>query len=430
LLRYSSQLGLALALLAAVSMWCYADFILIPHQQRQSAALQIPRGNLSDLYPRWLGARELLLHRRDPYSFEVTREIQHGYYGRELNQARANDPKDQQGFAYPVYVVFLLAPTVTMPFEFVQIAFRWFLILLTAGAIPLWVRAIRSRTPFLTMLMWMIFALGSFAALQGIKLQQLTLLVCSLIAGAMAALSAGYLVPAGILLALSTIKPQLVGILAGWLLLWTLADWRSRKKFAISFFATLVALMVGGEWLLPGWISKFRAAAKAYIQYTGGGKSVLDVALGPTLGTFVAVLILVMVAIFCWRQRAAPQPDPAFAWSLALVLAATLAVIPTYAPYNQLLLVPALMLIARDAAAFWKGRRIERWLLFITAFSLLWPWLTAATLCALLPLLSRERLEKLWVLPLASSLWIPVTVLGFTGLCAWKKTQGRNLHMM
>jgi Glycosyltransferase family 87 len=430
LLRYSSQFGLALALLAAVSMWYYADFILIPHQQRQSAALQIPRGNLSDLYPRWLGARELLLHRRDPYSFEVSRQIQHGYYGRELNQTRANDPKDQQGFAYPVYVVFILAPTVTMPFEFVQIAFRWFLILLTTGAIPLWVRAIRSRPSFLTMLMWMIFTLGSFAAVQGIKLQQLTLLVCSLIAGAMAALSAGYLVPAGILLALSTIKPQLVGILAGWLLLWTLADWRSRKKFAISFFATLVALIVGGEWLLPGWISEFRAAAKAYIQYTGGGKSVLDVALGPTLGTFVAVLILVMVAIFCWRQRAAPQPDPAFAWSLALVLAATLAVIPTYAPYNQLLLVPALMLIARDAAAFWKGGRTERWLLFITALSLLWPWLTAAVFCVLFPLLSRERLENLWALPLASSLWIPVTVLGLTGVCAWKKTQGRNLHMM
>ena len=430
MLRYSSQLGLALALVAAVSMWCYADFILIPHQQRQSAALQIPRGNLSDLYPRWLGARELLLHRRDPYSFEVTREIQHGYYGRELNQTRANDPKDQQGFAYPVYVVFILAPTVNMPFEFVQIAFRWFLILLTAGAIPLWVRAIRSRTSFLSMLMWMIFTLGSFAAVQGIKLQQLTLLVCSLMAGAMAALSAGYLVTAGILLALSTIKPQLVGILAAWLLLWTLADWRSRKKFAISFFATLVALIVGGEWLLPGWISKFRAAAKAYIQYTGGGKSVLDVGLGPTLGAFGAVLILVMVAIFCWKQRAAPQTDSAFAWSLALVLAATLAVIPTYAPYNQLLLVPVLMLIAGDAATFWKGGRTDRWLLFITALSMLWSWLTAAALSARLPFLPRERLEDLWALPLASSLWIPVTVLGFAALGAWKKMRRRSLPMM
>ena len=61
--------------------------------------------DLSDLYPRWLGARELLLHHRDPYSPEVTREIQIGYYGRPLDPSRPQDPRDQQGFAYPAYVV-------------------------------------------------------------------------------------------------------------------------------------------------------------------------------------------------------------------------------------------------------------------------------------------------------------------------------------
>jgi len=58
----------------------------------EGARLERPRGNLSDLYPRWLGARELLLHGRDPYSPEITREIQRGYYGRELDSSRPNDP--------------------------------------------------------------------------------------------------------------------------------------------------------------------------------------------------------------------------------------------------------------------------------------------------------------------------------------------------
>src|SRR5438067_6040913 len=372
LLRHSSQLGLALALLAAVSMWCYVDFILIPHQQRQSAALQIPRGNLSDLYPRWVGARELLLHGRDPYSFEVTREIQRGYYGRELDHARPNDPKDQQGFAYPVYVAFVLAPTIAMPFEFVQSAFRWFLILLTAGTVPLWLRAIRWKASPTTILIWIIVTLGSFAAVQGIKLQQLTLFVCALIAGAVAAVGAGHLVLAGILLALSTIKPQLVAILAAWLLLWTSGNWRARRKFAISFFITLLLLILGGEWLIPGWISKFRTAAKAYIQYTGGGKSVLDVALGSPVGTLVAVCILLRVAIFCWKVRASTPSSAAFTRCLVLVLAATLVVIPTYAPYNQLLLLPALMLIVRDTPAFWRRGKLDRWFLLITAVCVFW----------------------------------------------------------
>ena len=106
----------ALALLAWASMWFYVQRIVVPHQEKEAAEREQPRGNLSDLYPRWLGSRELLLRGRDPYSREVTLEIQEGYWGRQLDPARPNDPKDQQGFAYPVYVVFLLAPTVHLDF--------------------------------------------------------------------------------------------------------------------------------------------------------------------------------------------------------------------------------------------------------------------------------------------------------------------------
>src|SRR5580698_655731 len=107
-------------------MWFYVIDILRARQIAEAEAKQIPRGNLSDLYPRWLGARELLLHHRDPYTRDLTREIQMGYYGRVLDPARTEDPTDKQAFAYPVYVVFLLAPTVTLPFAVVQAGFRWF----------------------------------------------------------------------------------------------------------------------------------------------------------------------------------------------------------------------------------------------------------------------------------------------------------------
>jgi len=70
-----------LAILCAAGMWTYADRVLIPHQVSDAAAHGWPRGNLSDLYKQWIGAQELLLHGRDPYSAEVTREIQAGYYG-------------------------------------------------------------------------------------------------------------------------------------------------------------------------------------------------------------------------------------------------------------------------------------------------------------------------------------------------------------
>ena len=96
-----------LSILCAVGTWTYADRVLVPHQKSDAIAYRRPRGNLSDLYPRWLGARELLLHGRDPYSADVTREIQIGFYGRPLDPSRPEDPSDEEGFAYPVYVIFL-----------------------------------------------------------------------------------------------------------------------------------------------------------------------------------------------------------------------------------------------------------------------------------------------------------------------------------
>src|SRR6201981_995206 len=99
-----SQLGLLLSLAAAASMWLYVQRVMIPYQQADAQVKQRPRGNLSDLYPRWIGARELLLHQRDPYGADITREIQTGYYGRLLDPSRPNDPRDEQAFAYPVYV--------------------------------------------------------------------------------------------------------------------------------------------------------------------------------------------------------------------------------------------------------------------------------------------------------------------------------------
>src|SRR5450759_437283 len=127
-----APLWLALAaLVCAAGGWLYVQRVLVAHQVTYAAAHGNPRGNLSDLYPRWIGAQELLLHGRDPYSPEVTREIQAGYYGRPLDPSRPDDPGDQEGFAYPVYVVFCLAPTIGLPFAILHKACYWVLFLLT-----------------------------------------------------------------------------------------------------------------------------------------------------------------------------------------------------------------------------------------------------------------------------------------------------------
>src|SRR6185312_2333919 len=181
-MRINAKLGLLLALVCAGSVWFYAELILLPHQEAAAVEYNIPRGNLSDLYPRWLGARELLLHNRDPYSKEITREIQTGYYGRPLDPARPNDPKDQQGFAYPVYVAFLLAPFLHLDFAPLRTGFTWVLAGLIVASVLLWAKALRWQLSASGKVIFVLLVAGSFPAAQGIKLQQLTILVSAVLA--------------------------------------------------------------------------------------------------------------------------------------------------------------------------------------------------------------------------------------------------------
>ena len=384
--------------------------VLIPHQKAYAAAKEIPRGNLSDLFPRWFGARELLLHGRDPYGDDVTREIQVGYYGRALDAARPNDPKDQQGFAYPVYVVFLLAPLVKLPFATVQQAFPCVLALLTGCSVLLWCGAFRCRSSRWAKLSWIVFTLGCFPAIQGLKLQQLSLVVAFLIAGCIYAISRQRLVSAGALLALATIKPQLVALLALALVVWVFGNWRQRQKLLWAFLAVLGVLVAVGELALPGWIGKFRAAVASYYRYTGGGKSVLDVLLTAGVGRIVAAVVVATLLLLVWRMRHFDQKSLEFSYLISMTLASTLLVIPMFAPYNQLLLLPALILLVPNTRDLWAGNIWSRGLVSIAALSLAWPFFAGAALSLALVVIRAAQVQTQWALPLYTNFAIPVAL--------------------
>ena len=113
--------------------------------------------------------------------------------------------------------------------------FRWSLLFLTAVSVLLWLRVLRWRPRPLAAAGMLVLTLGSFAVVQGIKLQQLSLLVGGLLALGVALLSSGQLVAAGAVLAVAMIKPQLAVPLAGWLLLWALGQ-------AQAFLSQVVAV--------------------------------------------------------------------------------------------------------------------------------------------------------------------------------------------
>ncbi len=411
--------GFALAVAASASTWLFMNWILRPQQIADAIAHGRPRGNLSDLYPRWLGARELLRHGRNPYSAEVTREIQQGYYGRALDPGRAEDPKDQQGFAYPAYVVFLMAPTVDLPFNIVQRGYRWLLFALAVVTVLLWLYVLRWKPPCGTRMIFIILVLGWLPMVQGIKLQQLSLLVAGLLAACAACLAGGWLLLSGGLLALATIKPQLAWPLVLWLLLWAVSDWRARRRFVFGFGLVMLLLLAGAELVLPGWLRMFVHAMGQYRHYTKS-QSVLSDLFGLIAGAILWAGCIVASALYLWKLRRQPASSAEFGRAVGLVMALTVIIVPMSALYNQVLLAPAILAMLRSES---EGERIlpaVRRARAVGCLMVVWPWIATIGLSLFYLWLTPELRQRVWPMPLYSSYMVPVFVFGLALLDAWR----------
>ena len=290
-----------LAFLCAAGMWTYANRVLIAHQVRDAAAHGRPRGNLSDLYPRWLGARELLLHGRDPYSPKSRAKLK-----RASSAARLIRTGPEIEITSRDSTILSMSPSFLRPpsiFRLRSCAKD------SSGScsgsrvatIPLWLRVLRWPAPLWVQAGLVVFTIGSLPVMQGLKLQQMTLLVAALLAIALALLVSDRPIAAGVVLALATIKPQLVWLLLLWLMIWTLADWRRRYRWAASFLLTMAILCAASEWYLPHWISRFWQAIREYRSYTGE-MSVMDELIGAPWSRALEFLAFALMIGACWRD--------------------------------------------------------------------------------------------------------------------------------
>ena len=340
---------LALLTLAAGSLWLFAGEPLGAYKK-----LVIP-GALNgpgDLYHPWYGSGELVLHGRDPYGPDVTREIRSAYVG-----AEQRDPLWGQ-FTYPAYVAFLLAPTLWMSFGHVRVLFALLLALATAISIPIWLHVIGWRLRRLPTGILTLTVLASPALVQGLELQQLGLLVASLIALSMYYLVRRSFFSAGAILALASIKPQMILLLAPWLVLWAISGWKERNRFVLGFVGVLIFLTVSALILLPSWIAEWVQAVIAYRNY--GGYSLIDTLLGQKLGSSAAVLLLLAVGFVLFRLRTESENSPEFALAVAAILLLELLIMPLMAGYNQVLMVPALLLLLRRVSNLFSSHVLGR----------------------------------------------------------------------
>ena len=401
---------LLISLLMAVGMYCFFWNVVTPAQEARFLLKSGPRGNLSDLYPRWLGARELLLNDRDPYSPDVTAEIQRGVFGRTIDPEDPSGPHDQARFAYPLYVVFLLAPAVALPFPVVEVLFLAIAIIAAAGSVFLLQRCFsRTKSGFLAALVTVLF-LGSYSFVSALHVEQLALIVLPLIVGGIIAVASGRLRAGGIMLALATIKPQSAAGIVAWLLLWAVSRWKDRKSLVMSFGLTLFAMLAGAELLLPGWVWKWREALSAYVSYAAIPGPHVEIIFGDRPGKVIAALVVLGIGIFCWKARKDEVGTDRFKFAPALILSANLVVNPIWRAYDHIFLLPVVLLIVEWKAQFFRLNPISRAIVRLSAVALIWQWPAAAAVAAV-SLVSPTFASNLQIVPWLSIFFVPPLAL-------------------
>jgi hypothetical protein len=412
-LRRWCALGASVALCAG--LWYWAIVIFAPANTASAQQQNRPIGNNSDLYARWYGTRELLVHHRDPYSRDITREVQAGFYGRPLDSRNAADPTAQEGFNYPVFTVFLVAPFAGLRFAAAQTLFRWLLVFAAAGSVPAWMKALGIPLRSRLVLVGMVLTAGTFASVMEFYQQNLAALVIFLLAVAMASVARGWLTLAGFLLALSTIKPEIAGLMVLWCLFWTAGHWKKRYPLLASFSATLATLMVAAEIALPHWIGRFLDAIREY-QISDADLPLSEVLLSRFAGRLVSFSLICLLMVLFWRWKASEADSEDFQRGIAWAAAVTLFVVPKLAAYNHFLLVPALLVLIVHWQDILNAGLITRSLAKAAFASQLWQWIAALglTLCSLAG--SRRFAHSAAVAPLYTLLALPPLVLAAVAL--------------
>jgi hypothetical protein len=206
-----------------------------------------------DFYARWTGARLLLFQGRDLYSDETTRQIQQSLYG----ELRAPG-EDQQGFAYPAWVIGPLLPFWLIgDLETATAVWVGFSAAALVGSLML-LRRLVSPPPHPVviglLLAWSYTLLMLFQA-------QFTGIVAAAIAIGIWGSRRGHDRLGGLVASLSLIKPALAVLPLAVLCLLAIRERRPAFLGGLALGVGLlsaVSVILAGWWI-PGWIEALRA---------------------------------------------------------------------------------------------------------------------------------------------------------------------------
>ena len=318
-------------------------------------AAQNPGGN--DFLSRWVGTRLFLTRGLSPYGEQATRQIHELAYGRD-----AKPSQDQMLFAYPFYSVIIVAPFALIA-EFSLARALWMTVLEVSLILITFIGLSLSRWKISIWLLstLLIFSLLWYYGLRPVINGNLAIIVALFIGLALLALHAELDSLAGFLLALATIKPQMVVLLIPLLFVWAI----SHRRWSIigSFLGSLALLLAGFSLFVPDWIVQNLRQVLSYPTYTLPSTLQGIIAnwlpgVGKQVGWGITILLVILLLLE-WRSVAGKE-FRWLLWTTSLTLVITNLIGIHTATENYVAMFLGLVLVFATWDERWQ--RFGRWL--------------------------------------------------------------------
>ncbi len=309
---------------------------------------QNPGGN--DFLVHWMGTKTFLSEGISPYSDETAVRIQTFAYGRP-----AEAGEHELRVAYPLYSIVVFLPYALIS-NFVLARALW-MTTLEVALLLLSVVSMRLadwKPRLLNFGLFFLFSIVWYHAVRPIINGNAVVLVALAVAVGLLALKNENDELAGVLLAFSTIKPQVVIVLIIFLLFWTAS--RGRWKFVGWFVVTLFLLSASVALLLPDWITQNLLEVLRYPGYNppgtfGTALAAIIPAMGKRIGYGVSGVLAVLLLVEWWISRKSGKVG--FVWTACFTIAVSFWIGIQTDPGNFIVGMPALVLVF----ALWE----ERW---------------------------------------------------------------------
>ena len=171
-------------------------------------------------------------------------------------------------------------------------------------------------------------------------------------------------------------------------------------------------------------VADVRRGIGQYHQYTQN-QSVLAALFGVIVGRILEAVERLGLCALRVAGAAEARCQCGIRTGLGLVLALTVVIVPMSAPYNQVLLAPAILALLRSESSGDPILPAIRRARAVGYFLLVWPWIATIGLSLAYIWLTPELRQRLWPMPLYSSFMVPVFVFGLALLDTWRSEPRR-----